>query len=399
MEMSERVIAERMNGLAGESAFQVLAAANTLEAKGKTVIHFEIGEPDFPTAPHVVDAAKEALDAGYTTYCNAQGLVPLREAIVAYTRAYKGIAVRAEQVVVAPGGKPIIFATISVLVDPGDEVVYPDPGFPTYGSVIRYAGGIPVPIPLTEENDFRLSVEALRSRITAKTKLIILNSPSNPTGGILTDSDLQEIAAVIAGRNIFVLSDEIYSRIVYDGGRAGSIASLPGMQEKTIILDGFSKTYCMTGWRLGYGIMQEGIAEKMTRLLINSNSCTTHFVQRAGIAALEGPQSSVDAMVREFARRRDFIVERLNRIEGVTCRKPAGAFYAFPNVSGTGFSSREVADFLLQEAGVAALDGSGFGAAGAGYLRLSFATSFERIHAGLDRIEDALKKLARTRHG
>jgi aspartate/methionine/tyrosine aminotransferase len=391
--MFEHALANRMAGLAGESAFQVLAAANRLEAQGKRIIHFEIGEPDFPTARHIVDAAKRALDAGQTTYCNAQGLVSLREAVAGYTLAYKGIETKKEEIVIAPGGKPIIFNTICALVNPGDEVIYPDPGFPTYESVIRYAGGIPIPVVLEEKSQFRLRTEELKAKISSRTKLLILNSPSNPTGGFLTGGDLEEIAATVRAKDIFVLSDEIYSRIVY-GGSARSIATCPGMKEKTIILDGFSKTYCMTGWRLGYGIMHEELADQVTRLLINSNSCTTHFVQTAGIAALTGPQESVDAMVREFAHRRDVIVDGLASLPGVTCRKPDGAFYAFPHITGTGLSSREIADFLLNEAGVAVLDGTAFGRAGDGYLRLSYATSLDGINAGLERIADALKKLA-----
>lgn len=391
--MFESLIADRVNSLAGESAFQVLAAAQKLEAQGKKVIHFEIGEPDFPTAPHIVAAGKRALDQGYTTYCQSQGILPLREAIVAYTEKYKGIRCRKEEVVVAPGGKPIIFYTICVLVNPGDEVICPDPGFPTYQSVIRYAGGIPVPVSLTEDKKFRLDVAELKSKITPKTKLLILNSPSNPTGSFLTEEDLKEIAEAIRDKDIFVLSDEIYSRMVYEGA-AKSIASFPGMKDKTIILDGFSKTYAMTGWRLGYGIMQESIAEKMTTLLINSNSCTTHFVQMAGVEALNGPQESVEAMVQEFKHRRDVIIDGLNSIKGVSCLKPDGAFYAFPNISATGLTSSEAAHYLLQEAGVAVLDGASFGSAGDGYLRLSYASSLDRIYEGLERIEAALKKIS-----
>ncbi len=392
--MFEHAIAERMSALAGESAFQVLAAANKLEAQGKKVIHFEIGEPDFPTAPHIVEAAKKALDAGQTTYCNSQGLIPLRESIAEYTYTYKKVATKKEEIVVAPGGKPIIFFTICALVNPGDEVIYPNPGFPTYESVINFASGVPVPIILKEENDFRFSTEELKAKISPRTKLLILNSPSNPTGGFLTAHDLGEVAAAIRGRDIFVLSDEIYSRIVYNGS-SPSLATLPGMKEKTIILDGFSKTYCMTGWRLGYGIMQEDIAEKVTRLLINANSCTTHFVQTAGIAALKGPQDSVDAMVAEYIRRRDVIVDGLNSIPGITCKKPQGAFYAFPNVTGSGLSSSTLAKSLLEDDGVAVLDGAAFGSAGEGYLRLSYATSMDRINAGLERIHAAFRRLVR----
>lgn len=391
--MFEGFLAKRMNGLAGESAFQVLAAANKLEAEGKKVIHFEIGEPDFATAQNIVEAGKKALDQGYTTYCQSQGIVPLREAIVEYTKKYKGIDCKKEEVVVAPGGKPIIFYTICVLVNPGDEVICPNPGFPTYESVVRYAGGIPVPVNLEEKKSFRLDVEELKSKITPKTKLLILNSPANPTGSYLTQEDLKEIAEAIKDKNIFVLSDEIYSRMVYEGA-AKSIASFPGIKDKTIILDGFSKTYAMTGWRLGYGIMHERIADKMTQLLINSNSCTAHFVQMAGVEAINGPQDSVDAMMMEFKHRRDVIVDGLNSIKGIRCLKPDGAFYAFPNITETGLKSSELANYLLQEAGVALLDGASFGSAGTGYLRLSYASSLDLIYAGLERIETALKKLA-----
>jgi aspartate aminotransferase len=391
--MIEHALAERMNALMGESAFQVLAQANKLEAQGKSVIHFEIGEPDFPTPRHIVDAGKKALEAGQTRYCNAQGLPELREAIVEHARAFKGLSTNAAEVVVAPGGKPIIFFTLCALVNPGDEVIYPDPGFPTYESVIRYTGGIPVPVVLKEENDFRMQVEELKARITPRTKLLILNSPSNPTGSLLTKNDLEEIATAVVKAGIFVLSDEIYSRIVYKDA-VQSIATFPGMKERTIVLDGFSKTYCMTGWRLGYAIMHEELAGRMTRLLINCCSCTPPFVQSAGIAALQGPQDSVGEMVAEFAHRRDVIVSALNSMPGVTCRKPAGAFYAYPNIKGTGRSSREVADHLLNDAGVALLDGASFGSAGNGYLRLSYATSLSKIQEGLGRIEQGLRRLA-----
>ncbi|MEL7566251.1 MAG: pyridoxal phosphate-dependent aminotransferase [Dehalobacterium sp.] len=391
--MFEALLANRMNCLAGESAFQVLAAANKLEAAGKKVIHFEIGEPDFATAKNIVEAGKRALDQGYTTYCQSQGIISLREAIVAYTKKYKGIDCKKEEVVVAPGGKPIIFYTICVLVNPGDEVICPNPGFPTYESVVRYAGGIPVPVNLAEKSSFRLDVEELKAKITPRTKLLILNSPSNPTGSFLRPEDLKEISQAVKDKNIFILSDEIYSRIVYEG-RTESIASFPGMKDKTIILDGFSKTYAMTGWRLGYGIMHEDIAAKMTQLLINSNSCTAHFVQMAGVEAINGPQDGVDAMVKEFKHRRDVIVNGLNSIKGIRCLKPDGAFYAFPNVTETGLKSGDLARYLLQEAGVALLDGASFGRAGAGYLRLSYASSLDLIYAGLERIEAAIKKLA-----
>lgn len=392
--MFEHLMAERMNSLAGESAFQVLAAAKNLEAQGKTVIHFEIGEPDFPTAPNIVAAGKKALDAGMTTYCNAQGLPVLREAIADYSKRYKNLDYTAEEVVVTQGGKPVIFYTLSVLVNPGDEVICPNPGFPTYESVIRYLDGIPVPIPMLEKNNFRLDVQVLKEKITPRTRLLILNSPANPTGSYLTENDLAEIAEAIQGRDIFVLSDEIYSRICYEG-EAKSIAAFPGMKDKTIVLDGFSKTYAMTGWRLGYGLMNPALAEKVTRLQINASSCTPPFIQMAGLEALAGPQDSVAAMVSEYKKRRDVIVSGLNDIPGISCQKPDGAFYAFPNIQGTGRQSGELAHYLLHEAGVAVLDGAAFGQFGAGYLRLSYATSLDLINAGLTRIEAAVKKLIR----
>jgi aspartate/methionine/tyrosine aminotransferase len=382
-----------VSSLSGESAFTVLAAANALEAQGRTVIHFEIGEPDFPTPRHIVEAAKAALDAGYTTYCNSQGLVALREAIVEYTRAHKGVSCRPEEVVVTPGAKAIIFYSVLALVDPGDEVVYPDPGFPTYEAAIRFAGGVPVPVVLREQNEFRLDIGEVRRKIGRRTRLIIINSPSNPTGSLLTEADLEGIAGAVRGTRAFVLSDEVYSRIVY-AGAVRSIASFPGMKERTVMLDGFSKTYCMTGWRLGYGIMPEEIARKVTLILNNSNSCTPPFTQMAGIQALTGPQDSVETMVAEFRRRRDLIVEGLSSIPGVRCRLPAGAFYAFPNITGTGLDASAVARALLNEAGVAVLDGTAFGRGGAGYLRLSYATSVEKIKAGLEKIRAALAATA-----
>jgi len=386
--MFESSLAGRVSSLSGESAFAVLAAAKALEAQGRKVIHFEIGEPDFPTARHIVEAAKRALDAGFTKYCPSQGLLELREAIGEYTAKRKGVEAKVEEIVVTPGAKPIIFYTLSALVEPGDEVVYPDPGFPTYESVIRYAGGVPVPVVLAEENDFRLDIGELARKVSPRTKLLIINTPSNPTGGFLTERELEQIAAIVQGKNLFVLSDEIYSRIVYSGA-VRSIASLPGMKDRTIILDGFSKTYAMTGWRLGYGVMHEELARKVTLLLNNCNSCTAHFVQIAGLEALKGPQDGVETMVAEFRRRRDLIVDGLNSIPGLRCRKPAGAFYAFPNITGTGFPSSEAARFLLNDAGIAVLDGAAFGAAGAGYLRLSYATSAEQISEGLEKIRSA----------
>lgn len=389
----EKLLARRMFDLGTETAFEVLAKAKALEAQGKEIIHLEIGEPDFDTPRNIIDAAVRALNSGYTHYTPAPGLMELRQAIADYATRQKGVPYSAEEVVVVPGGKPIMFFSILALVDPGDEVVYPNPGFPIYESVIRFVGAKPVPIPLREENDFRLDVDELATLITPRTKMLIINSPANPTGGVLTRQDVERIAELVRGKNIVVLSDEIYDRIVYDGAQPVSIASLPGMKDQTIILDGFSKTYAMTGWRLGYGLMHKELAARIAQLMVNSNSCTAAFVQIAGIEALTGPQGAVEAMVAEFRRRRDIIVEGLNAIPGISCLKPKGSFYVFPNIKSFGRPSHEVADFLLEESGVALLGGTAFGEYGEGYLRLSYANSVENIQEALNRLEDALKKL------
>jgi aspartate/methionine/tyrosine aminotransferase len=387
------ILADRMAVLGTETAFEVLARAKALERQGKNIIHLEIGEPDFDTPQNIKEAAVKALYAGYTHYVPAAGIPELREAIAEYISKTREIPVDPEEVVVTPGAKPIIFFTILACVNPGEEVLYPNPGFPIYESVIKFVGAKPVPIPLKEENDFRIDHEYVKEKVTEKTKMIILNSPENPTGGVLTRDDLKLIADCIAERDdLIVLSDEIYSRIIYEGSHE-SIASLPGMKEKTVILDGFSKTYAMTGWRLGYGVMRKDLAEKITQLMINSNSCTCAFIQMAGIEALKGPQDSVDRMVAEFRKRREIIVEGLNRIKGVTCKKPKGAFYVFPNITGTGMRSKELSDYLLNEVGVAVLPGTSFGKYGEGYLRISFANSVENIKEALRRIEAALEKL------
>ena len=387
------ILADRMAVLGTETAFEVLARAKALERQGKNIIHLEIGEPDFDTPQNIKEAAVKALYAGYTHYVPAAGIPELREAIAEYISKTREIQVDPEEVVVTPGAKPIIFFTILACVNPGEEVLYPNPGFPIYESVIKFVGAKPVPIPLKEENDFRIDHEYVKEKTTEKTKMIILNSPENPTGGVLTRDDLKLIADCIAERDdLIVLSDEIYSRIIYEGSHE-SIASLPGMKEKTVILDGFSKTYAMTGWRLGYGVMRKDLAEKITQLMINSNSCTCAFIQMAGIEALKGPQDSVDRMVAEFRKRREIIVEGLNRIKGVTCKKPKGAFYVFPNITGTGMRSKELSDYLLNEVGVAVLPGTSFGKYGEGYLRISFANSAENIKEALRRIEAALEKL------
>lgn len=391
--MWEQLLARRMFDLGTETAFEVLAKAKAMEAQGREVVHLEIGEPDFDTPRNIIEAAVKALNSGYTHYTPAPGLMEVRQAIAEYATRQKGVPYSAEEVVVVPGGKPIMFFSILALVNPGEEVIYPNPGFPIYESVIKFVGGHPVPIPLREEKDFRLDVEELARLITPRTKMLILNSPANPTGGVLTREDVERIAELVRGKNIIVLSDEIYDRIVYDGARPVSIASLPGMKDQTIILDGFSKTYAMTGWRLGYGLMPKDLAARIAQLMVNSNSCTAAFTQIAGIEALTGPQEAVEAMVAEFRRRRDIIVEGLNSIPGITCKKPKGAFYVFPNVRSFGRPSKQIADFLLEEAGVAVLGGTAFGEYGEGYLRLSYANSVENIQKALNRIEDALKKL------
>jgi aspartate/methionine/tyrosine aminotransferase len=382
-----------MSVLGTETAFEVLAKAKALEKQGKNIIHLEIGEPDFDTPKHIKEAAVKALYAGYTHYVPAAGIPELREAIAEYISKTRKIDVDPEEVVVTPGAKPIMFFAILALVNPGDEVMYPNPGFPIYESVINFVDAKPVPIPLKEENDFRMDPEYFKKKITKKTKMIILNSPENPTGGVLTKEDIKVVADCIAKRDdVFVLSDEVYSRIIYEGENE-SIASLPGMKEKTIILDGFSKTYAMTGWRLGYGVMRKDLAQKIAQLMINSNSCTCAFIQIAGIEALKGPQKESDKMVAEFKKRRDVIVDGLNKIKGITCKKPHGAFYVFPNITGTGIDRRKLGDYLLNEAGVAVLPGTAFGQFGEGYLRMSFANSVENIKKALERIDKALQRL------
>jgi aspartate/methionine/tyrosine aminotransferase len=377
--------AERMSRLGTESAFEVLARARALEAQGRSVIHLEIGEPDFATPEHIVAAAIEALRAGDTHYTPAAGLPELRAAIAEEVSRTRGIAVDPEQVVVTPGGKPIMFFTILALADEGAEVIYPDPGFPIYESVIRFAGAKPVALPLREELHFAFDPDELRRLVTRRTRLVIVNSPHNPTGSVIGREELAELARLAQEYDFVVLSDEIYRRIVYDV-EVPSIASLPGMAERTVILDGFSKTYAMTGWRLGYGVAPRWLAEHLVRLAVNCHSCVPGFTQRAGLAALQGPQEPVARMVAEFRRRRDAIVAGLNSLPGVRCLEPAGAFYVFPNVSGTGRSAEELARGLLDEAGVAVLAGTAFGRQGAGYLRLSFANSMENLPEAIERM-------------
>ena len=384
--------ADRMSRLGTESAFEVLVRARALEAKGKDVVHLEIGEPDFATPPHIVEAGKQALDDGYTHYVPTYGLPELREAVAEHVSATRGISAAADQVVVTPGAKPVMFFALLALAEEGDEVIYPDPGFPIYESVIRFVGAKPVPVPLREERDFGLDVNELKDLVTDRTRLIILNSPQNPTGGMLTPGDLQAIAEVAVVRGIPVLADEIYCRLTYDDPFA-SIAGYDGMQDLLIILDGFSKTYAMTGWRIGYGVMPPELCDQMTLLMVNSNSCTAAFTQRAALAALTGPQDRVDEMVAEFRRRRDLFVGGLSEIPGIRCPVPKGAFYVFPNVSDLGLSSKAFADRLLEEAGVAALAGSDFGECGEGYVRFSYANSVENIQKAVDRIADFASRL------
>ncbi len=385
-------LADRMSRLGTETAFEVLAKAKQLEAKGKDIIHVEIGEPDFDTPKNITEAGIQALKDGYTHYNPSAGLPELREVIAKEISRTRKINVNPDQVVVTPGGKPIIFFSILALINEEDEVIYPNPGYPIYESVINFIGAKAVPIQLREENDFRLDTDELKKLVTDKTKMIIINSPHNPTGGILTRDDLKAIAEIALSKDIFVLADEIYSRIIYDGEHH-SISSLPGMQERTIILDGMSKTYAMTGWRLGYGVMREDLAVLIAKLQTNSNSCTATFTQRAGIEALTGPQDEVDRMVAEFKRRRDVIVEGLNAIPKVSCKTPKGAFYVFPNVKEIGWEVRKLSDFLMNEAGVAVLFGTSFGKYGEGYIRISYANSVENIKEGLSRIEKALQKI------
>ena len=382
-------IAARTELLKGESAFAVLARARKLESAGKDIIHLEIGEPDFPTPENVVAAGVQALQEGHTHYGPTPGLMPCREAIAHYVQQGWGVETSPENVVVTPGAKPIVFAGILATVNPGDEAIYPDPGFPTYDSMLRFAGANRVPLKLYEERQFRWDLDELRDSITDKTRLIILNAPHNPTGGVFTTEELGAIADMVRGRPIWVLSDEIYSRIIYEGSHA-SILAHPGMQEQTILLDGHSKTYAMTGWRLGYGVMPVALAEKVGLILNNAVSCTASFTQIAGIEALTGPQDSVDAMVAEFRRRRDAFIGALNAIDGLSCLLPHGAFYAFCNVKELGVGSARLERYWLEEAGVAALSGTGFGAGGEGYVRFSFANSLENLMAAADRIEAAM---------
>ncbi len=386
-------IAQRMSRLGTETAFEVLAKAKALEAKGKKIIHLEIGEPDFDTPTHIKDAASDALYKGYTHYGPSAGMLEFREAIAEYFTTHRNVPVSPDEVVVTPGAKPIMFYGLQAVIDEGDEVIYPNPGFPIYESVIDFIGAKPVPLVLRQENEFRADVDELESLITPKTRMIIINTPQNPTGSVLTKEDIRRIADLAIKHDLIIFSDEIYSRIMYDGAQHVSIASLPGMKERTIILDGFSKTYAMTGWRLGFGIFPKEIATLVARLQTNCTSCTSSFTQMAGIQALRGPQNEAEAFVQEFKRRRDAIVDGLNGIKGITCVRPHGAFYVFPNIEGTGKDSKFLADYLMNEAGVACLSGTAFGAHGNGFLRFSYANSIENIQQAVKQIKTAVEKL------
>ena len=384
-------LSERMARLGTETAFEVLVRARALEAQGKNVVHLEIGEPDFDTPAFITDAAVAALKGGATHYGPSAGLPAIREAIAADSTKRRGAKATPEMVVVTPGGKPILFFVILALVDPGDEVLYPNPGYPIYESMIRYIGGVPIPVRLLEDQGFALDVEQLCDKVGPKTRLIVLNHPHNPTGGVIPDAGLRAIADVAARHGVPVLADEIYSRILYEGEHK-SIAAMPGMEPLAIVLDGFSKTYAMTGWRLGYGIMPAPLAQVVAKLQTNAVSCTASFTQLAGVQALKGDHAPVDAMVAEFRKRRDAIVDGLRQIPGLKCARPQGAFYVFPDITGTGYSAKALADRLLEEAGVACLSGTAFGEWGEGHLRFSYANSLENIQEALRRIRACLVK-------
>ena len=384
--------ADRMDRLGTESAFEVLAKAKGLEAQGKDIVHLEIGQPDFITPANICEAAFKAMKDGHTGYGPSAGLLEFREVIAEHISETRGVEIHPDEVTVTPGAKPIIFFTILALLNEGDEAIYPNPGFPIYESVIDFIDAKAIPLPLREEVDFRFRIEDLEASISDRTKLLIINSPQNPTGGTLAKSDLEAIADLAIKHNFYVLTDEVYSRILYEGAH-DSLISLPGMKERTILLEGHSKTYAMTGWRLGYGIAPTELADKITQLTINSNSCTATFTQFAGIEALTGPQDFVYEMVTEFRQRRDAIVDGLNAIEGVSCIKPLGAFYVFPNVSQLPLSCQDLSDYLLEDAGVAVLPGTAFGKYGDGYLRLSYANSLENIQEALVRMDSAISRI------
>jgi len=380
--------AQSLSRLGTEGAFEVLARARELEAQGRHIIHFQIGEPDFDTPDNIKEAATRALREGDTHYTPAAGTAATRAAIAEYVSRTRGIVVDPAEVVVTPGAKPVMVGLLLAVLEPGDEVLCPNPAYPLYESITSWVGATPVPLPLREQNAFRVDPDDLRRLITPKTRVLVLNSPHNPCGSILTPEDLVAIAEIVTQHDLLVLSDEIYSRILYEGEHA-SIAALDGMRERTVLVDGFSKTYAMTGWRLGYGVMPRPLADAVTRVMLNVNSCTASMVQRAGIEALRGPQDAVSAMVAEFRRRRDVVVDGLNAIEGITCLRPQGAFYVFPNVSAIDPDGKSFAEYLLYEAGVAVLSGTAFGRYGRGHLRLSYANSLENLQEGLRRIASA----------
>ena len=383
-------IAQRMSRLGTESAFEVLAKARRLEAEGMEVIHLEIGEPDFNSPANIVNAGKRALDEGYTGYSPSPGYPELRDRIAEEIRATRGISVTGDNVVVTPGGKPIMFFLMMAVIDPGDEVLYPNPGFPIYESMINFVGGVPVPMQLHESKDFNIDIDEIAGQITGRTKLMVINSPNNPCGSIIPREDLERLSELAKKHDFIVLSDEIYSKFLYEGEHH-SVSTFPDMRERTILLDGFSKAYSMTGWRIGYGVMPLDLVEPISRLATNSVSCTASFTQIAAMEALSGPQDDTHTMVAEFKRRRDIIVDGLNQIKGIRCRVPKGAFYAFPNIEETGMSSQQFADDLLNKAGVACLTGQAFGDYGDGFVRFSFANSAENIEKALDRIESFVK--------
>lgn len=392
------MLARSLERLGTETAFEMLARATALEAAGRRIIHLEIGAPDFPTPPHIVEAGAKALRDGYTTYCPAPGLPVLREACAEHLSRHRGLAIDPVRVLIAPGAKPFLFFGVLATCNPGDEVVYPNPGFPIYESVIRWAGATPVPLPLVEERDFAFSAGDLAERLTPRTKLVILNSPANPTGGIVDRALNVEIADLLAAHDCWIMSDEVYSELLYEGEH-DTIAAHEGLLDRTILIDGFSKTFSMTGWRLGYAALPEALVEPITRLIINSVSCTAPAVQLAGLAALQGPRTEVDAMLTEFRRRRDVVVPGLNALPGVSCVTPRGAFYAFPNISGTGLGAGELAERLLLDAGVAVLSGTAFGEYGEGYLRLSYANSLEQIEEALFLMEKTFSVLSTATEG
>ena len=389
-------LANWMSRLGTETAFEVLARARALEAQGRKIIHLQIGEPDFDTPKNIREKAKIAIDEGYTHYGPSAGLPDMRAAMAEYLNKTRGLNYVPEETIIFPGGKPVMFFTIMALCNPGDEVIYPNPGFPIYESMINFVGAKAVPLPIREENEFNFDIKEFERLITRKTKLIILNSPANPTGGFLEKADLEKIAKILAKHpDVAVLSDEIYSRILYGGAKHHSIAEFPGMKERTIILEGFSKTYAMTGWRLGYAAGPKDLITAMARLATNCHSCTASYAQIAAIEALQGPQDDVVKMVAEFKRRRDVIVAGLNKLPGFTCQTPKAAFYVFPNIKKLGRPAKQVADFLLQDAGVACLSGTAFGAFGEGYLRFSYANSVENIQEAMKKIGEALPRLER----